>query len=73
MSRRSARAVKRTLAPEEAALWKRVIETVKPLKGGVVPPPSPPLPVKGKAGGGSNGGGGSMAPAALAALVERPA
>jgi DNA-nicking Smr family endonuclease len=56
----------RRLAPEEAALWKRVIETVKPLKGVVAPPPSVPLPVRGGIGGGPSGDGRAMPPAALA-------
>jgi DNA-nicking Smr family endonuclease len=52
-------AVKRTLAPEEAALWKRVIASVKPLapaKG----KPATPLPEKRGAGGGSIEEAGSM-------------
>jgi len=54
-------AVKRTLAPEEAALWKRVIATVTPLKTVTKSiPPSSPLPGKGGAGGGSIEGAGSM-------------
>jgi len=63
--------VKRTLAPEEAALWKRVIATVTPLKAAKAPvpakaAPSAPLPVKGGAGGGSAEGAGSTpVPSAL--------
>nr|WP_253190619.1 Smr/MutS family protein [Sphingomonas sp. LM7] len=48
--------MKRTLAPEEAALWKRVIATVTPLKPGKAKPvaailPASPLPAKSGAGG----------------------
>lgn len=53
--------MKRTLAPEEAALWKRVIATVTPLKAAAKPiPASSPLPGKRGAGGGSIEEAGSM-------------
>jgi DNA-nicking Smr family endonuclease len=62
--------VKRTLAPEEAALWKRVIATVTPLakKAPVQAKaaPSAPLPAKGKIGGGAaEGTGATPVPSAL--------
>ena len=59
----------RRLAPDEAALWKRVIETVKPLKGVVVAPPSNPIPVKGEARRGSGAG----VPTPSPALAPKPA
>lgn len=54
--------MKRTLAPEEAALWQRVIATVTPLKPAKakVVPPSSPLPGKRGAGGGLIEGAGAM-------------
>ncbi|MEZ0242324.1 MAG: Smr/MutS family protein [Sphingomonas sp.] len=48
---------RRKLAPEEAALWERVIATVKPM----VKPKASPLPAREGPGVGS-GGGGSMPP-----------
>jgi len=55
--------VKRTLAPEEAALWKRVIATVTPLKTTPASKTAPlisPLPGKGGAGGGAIDVAGAM-------------
>jgi len=51
----------RRLAPEEAALWKKVITTVKPM----VKAPASPLPGQGGVGGGSTAKGGSMPPLAV--------
>ncbi len=49
----------RKLAPEEAALWARVIASVRPLAS------SKPIPIKAGVGGGSSEAGGSMPPASL--------
>jgi DNA-nicking Smr family endonuclease len=59
--------VKRTLAPEEAALWKRVIATVTPLKPAKAAPPAP-LPAKEGMGVGASGKAASTPPAARVSL-----
>ena len=67
--------MKRTLAPEEAALWKRVIATVTPLKAAKPRPlpPSSPLPVReGEGQGvGASGKAASPPPAARAPLEAK--
>jgi DNA-nicking Smr family endonuclease len=64
--------VKRTLAPEEAALWQRVIATVTPLKPTKARPvlPSAPLPAPAKAGKLIEGGGSKPAASKLAKPVK---
>lgn len=61
--------MKRTLAPEEAALWQRVIATVTPLKATKAKAvlPSSPLPGKGGTGSGVAEGAGAMPAASKAA------
>jgi DNA-nicking Smr family endonuclease len=57
--------VKRTLAPDEAALWKRVIATVTPLKPvKAKPASSAPLPAKDGPGVGASGAAANPAPVA---------
>lgn len=65
--------MKRTLAPEEAALWKRVIATVKPLKAATAKPipPSSPLPGREGQGVGASGKAASPSLAARTSLEAR--
>lgn len=57
----------RRLAPEEAALWKRVIETVKPIARA----PEIPLPEQGGVRGGFFGGAGSMPASTVSAALKK--
>lgn len=60
--------MKRTLAPEEAALWKRVIATVTPLAKARVAPMQTPLPAREGQGVGASGKAASSSPAARVSL-----
>jgi DNA-nicking Smr family endonuclease len=61
--------VKRTLAPDEAALWKRVIETVTPLKAApVAKAASAPLPAR--EGQGVSASGAAVSPALVARVPK---
>ncbi|MDV3457442.1 Smr/MutS family protein [Sphingomonas sp. HF-S4] len=63
--------MKRTLATEEAALWKRVIETVTPLKKAKAAPVQTPLPAREGPGVGASGKAASPPPAARASLEAK--